>query len=244
MNQSTFQRAAILAFSIALIALADLDRGYAKEQDDLQFAAPVSPKKSVRFYKVNKELQGDRIMLTPKKAASPGCQNFLKSVRVHRAVQTGYTACLLYAEKDCNDDSIINVASEKDPGRTYFLTEGVGWMPQSDEPRGVKLGSWNCGLSVEPTRLADEAALAASEVKRLVKIAGKTAERAAIAQQKAAQAQKNADKVKQRSKLARKRAIAAGVLLPDKKVNIGEDVSKDEEAVKGDEGDEGDETEE
>ncbi|MBT8115099.1 MAG: hypothetical protein KJP04_06950, partial [Arenicella sp.] len=155
----------LLTLSLQLFALSGFGHAHAESQEDLQLPAPASPKKSIRFYKVNKQMQGDRVMLTPKKSSSPGCQNFLKSVRVHKAVQTGYIVCLVYAEKDCKHASMVEVAREEKPRRTYFLTEGFAWMPQSDDMRWVKLGSWNCGLELEAEHFAEEAMLAAAEVK-------------------------------------------------------------------------------
>ncbi|NNC99018.1 MAG: hypothetical protein HKN85_02430 [Gammaproteobacteria bacterium] len=211
MKQITFG-GAVCAFSLALSIQSN---AIAKELDGLQLAAPVSPRKNIRFYKVNKQLQADRIMLTEKKASTPGCQNFLKSVRVHRVVQTGHTVCTLYTEKDCKAFSIVNVASEKDPRNTTWLTEGIGWLPQSEQPRGVKISSWNCASGVEPEQIAHEYRLASAEVDRLALIAKKATERAALAQNKANKAQKNADRAIEQAGLAKRRAIAAGVVIEE-----------------------------
>ena len=228
MKQSTFRGAPIPLLVIGMSVLVFLTPGYAGDQDDLQLAAPVSPSKTIRFYKVNKQLQASRIMLTAEKAVSTGCQNFLKSVRVHRAMQTGFTACFLYAKKNCNANSIVHIAREEEPRQTSFMTEGVGWMPQSEEPKGVKLASWNCGIEVEPEQLGHEAGLAAGEVARLAMIAGKAAKRAAIAQQKADQAQNAANQAIEQADLARRRAIAVGAIIPVEEISIGEEILTDE----------------
>ena len=103
----------------------------------------------VRFYKVNKFLQADRIRFTKKKAKSIGCHNFLKKSRVHRAVQFGYGACSLFSKKDCPLDSVIAVARKKDEVTTTVMAEGYGWFTQSEHPQGSKLRSWYCSSSLE-----------------------------------------------------------------------------------------------
>lgn len=105
--------------------------------------------RDVRFYKVNKFLQADRIRFTKKKARQLGCHNFLKKSRVHRAVQFGYGACSLFSKKDCPLDSVIAVARKKDDVSTTVMAEGYGWFPQSEHPQGSKLRSWYCSASLE-----------------------------------------------------------------------------------------------
>jgi len=69
---------------------------------------------TIRFYKVNREIQADRIKFTKKKASQSGCHNFRKKARVYKAVQIGYSGCSLYAKKGCAGESIITV-SQKEP---------------------------------------------------------------------------------------------------------------------------------
>jgi hypothetical protein len=71
-------------------------------------------RQTIRFYKVNKQIQADRIKYTKKKASKPGCHNFRKKARIFKAVQIGYSQCSVYAKKGCAGESIITV-SEEDP---------------------------------------------------------------------------------------------------------------------------------
>ena len=218
-----------VALLVAFMSLAGINQGHAKKPDQLQFPPPISSSKNIRFYKVNKQLQADRVMLTDKKASSPGCQNFLKSVRVHRVVQTGYSLCSLYTEKNCSANSIVNVATEKDPRKTSLLTEGIGWLPQSDEPRGVSVASWSCGFELESGQLAYEARLAAGEAKRLATVASKAADRVTRAQRRAAEAKKVADKATDQADLAKRRAVTAGVVFPEEPSEVGKGAPDEEE---------------
>ena len=190
-------------------------------QDD----APISSNKKIRFYKVNKDMQGDRIMLTSKKSSQPGCHNFVKQVRVHRAVQTGFVACALFEGKDCPLPTVVAVSHEKDPRRTYLLTEGLGWMPQSEEERGVKLKSWLCDLKLEADLLGRDSQLAKAEVVRLQVKAQRAKEFAEKAQKKAEKAKKTSEKSIESAAAALKRAIAAGYQPP---VELGENIDGEE----------------
>ena len=105
--------------------------------------------RDVRFYKVNKFLQADRIRFTKKKAAQAGCHNFLKKSRVYRTVQFGFGACSLFSHKGCPLDSVIAVAREKDEVTTTVMAEGYGWFPQSKHSQGSKVKSWFCSASLE-----------------------------------------------------------------------------------------------
>ena len=91
------------------------------------FSAPIllnaqeSARRDVRFYKVNRQIQANRIRFTANKAALPGCHNFLKRSRIHKAVQIGYTSCRLFAEKDCAAESIVAVSRETEKVETDDL---------------------------------------------------------------------------------------------------------------------------
>jgi hypothetical protein len=100
--------------------------------------------KEIRFYKINKFEQSDRIRFTRKKARNPGCHNFLKKTRVFKAVQFGYDSCTLYSKKECAEGSAIDVTRKKESTPTTTLTQGYGWLTESDDKRGAKLRSWAC----------------------------------------------------------------------------------------------------
>lgn len=101
-------------------------------------------RQNIRFYKINKHEQTDRIRFTSKKGRTAGCQNFLKKTRVYKAIQFGFESCQLFSKKDCPAGTEIPVNRDKDPEPTVTLTQGYGWLPQSEHKRGVKLRSWSC----------------------------------------------------------------------------------------------------
>ena len=135
-------------------------------------------RQTIRFYKVNRQIQADRIKFTKKKAAKPGCHNFRKKARVYKTVQIGYSWCALYQKKGCADESIISLSQEDpnekiddenkptlpdseeeqensandvsvDENLTTEMTEGIAWYPVSKHKRGVKIGSWSCFLTAK-----------------------------------------------------------------------------------------------
>lgn len=106
--------------------------------------AQSSSTKAVRFYKVNRDLQADRLRFTNSAASKPGCHNFIKKARVHRLVQIGYQRCSVYAEKSCLAESIVGAVTEKDEMPVTDLTEGVSWFFDQDNARGERLKSWYC----------------------------------------------------------------------------------------------------
>ena len=101
-------------------------------------------RKEIRFYKMNNLQQSDRIRFTRKKARNPGCHNFLKKTRVFKAVQFGYESCTLYSKKDCAEDSVIAVTRKKESTPISNLSQGYGWLTESEDKRGAKLRSWTC----------------------------------------------------------------------------------------------------
>jgi len=100
----------------------------------------------IRFYKANKQLQTSRIMFAGKRGRQSDCQNFLKKKRVYQVNQFGFAQCRLYAKKNCEAESIIQVTRKKDETLVEQLSQGFSWFPVSDHERGVKLHSWHCDL--------------------------------------------------------------------------------------------------
>jgi hypothetical protein len=198
------------AWCIAAVSMFALLSNITFAQDD----APISSNQNVRFYKVNKAMKGNRIMLTKKKTSQVGCHNFIKQVRVHRAVQTGFIACSLYEYKDCPLASVVPVAREKQPRRTYLLTEGRAWLPQSEEERGVEVKSWQCDMKLEADFLGHDYQLAKTEIVRLRVKAEHALEIAERAQKKADRAKKLSEDAIELATAALKRAVDAGYELP------------------------------
>lgn len=84
--------------------------------------AQASARQTIRFYKVDRQIQADRIKFTKKKASNPGCHSFRKKARVYKTVQIGYNWCSLYSKKDCTSESIINL-SKQDPAEILKAAE-------------------------------------------------------------------------------------------------------------------------
>lgn len=108
-------------------------------------AEPDSARQTIRFYKVNKDNITQKIVFTNRKARKPGCHNFIKKVRLHRTVQFAYKQCQVFAKKHCAADSIIAFYKKKAPEiKVTDLSQGFGWYPLSEHPRGEKVKSWRC----------------------------------------------------------------------------------------------------
>ncbi len=210
------------AWCIAAISMFALLSNITFAQDD----TPISSNQNVRFYKVNKAMQGNRIMVTKKNTSQVGCHNFIKQVRVHRAVQTGFIACSLYQSKDCPLATAVPVANEKDPRKTYLLTEGLGWLPQSEEELGVNIKSWKCDMKLEADFLGHDYQLAKTEIVRLRVKAEHALEIAERAQKKADKAKKVSENAIELATAALKRAIDAGYEPPPE---VDEDSDNEED---------------
>ncbi len=97
----------------------------------------------IRFYKLNKKEQQNRVLMNNKTAKLTGCHNFLTKARVYRITQIGFEYCSLYQKKNCADDSIVNgLWKEKDSASK--LTQGGQWLFHQEHPRGIKIKSWKC----------------------------------------------------------------------------------------------------
>lgn len=175
----------------------------------------VSSKQKIRFYKANRQLQADRILLTDEKSSSAGCQNFLKKVKVFKVVQIGFSSCTLYAKKDCPTDSSVGAASEDQAHQTTLLTEGVGWFPAGESERGATVKSWSCSQAVTDEQVVFEANLAANEMRRLAKVSSVAAEKAAAAQALADKANKSLAEASDNVARVKAYGVATGVLEPD-----------------------------
>jgi hypothetical protein len=199
----------VLALTVAVVTpLSAQD----ESQQEPFLNKPVSPKQSIRFYKANRQLQADRISLTGGDASASGCQNMLRKSRVYQALQIGFAFCALYEEKNCAIGSLVPVQSEKQKHSTYILTEGVGWYPEGDDERGIKVASWNCGMTLATGEMRAEHELARQEIKRLRKqerMAKRALEEAQAAYN---QARKSVNSIRQYSKRAKAEAIAIGAI--------------------------------
>ena len=183
---------------------------------------PVSPKQNVRFYKANRQLQADRIKLVGGDTSQAGCQNTLKKTRVFKVLQIGFSFCTLYEEKDCAVASLVPVQSEKQQFSTHFLTEGVGWFPQGEEERGVKVGSWNCASELETGEMRAEHELSRQELIRLRQEKSAAKRELEAAQAAFAESEKRLDKARDYAKRAKQEAIAIGAIEPPEEETEGQ----------------------
>lgn len=175
-------------------------------------ADPVSAKQTVRFYKANKQLQADRVIITADKASNPGCNNFLKKVRIFKALQIGFYSCSLYAAKDCNIGSLVPVNAEKQERQTYLLTEGSAWFAQGDDSRGADVRSWYCGMQLEQGELRAETELASREASRLNKARLQAKLKLEKSQAAFSEAKKNLQEARGYKQRAVQEAIAVGAI--------------------------------
>ena len=109
-------------------------------------------RQEIRFYEANKLLQTDRVSFTAKKARKPGCHNFILRTRVYQANQLGYKSCSLFSEKNCAQDSIVEVNRTKDQTAVTSLSQGFSWFPIDENERGAILRSWQCELETPETK--------------------------------------------------------------------------------------------
>lgn len=109
-------------------------------------SAATQARQEIRFYEANKHLQTDRVSFNKKKGKTPGCHNFLIRTRVYQANQIGFETCTLYSQKDCAQDSQVQVNRSKDETPVTALSQGFSWFPIDEDKQGAILRSWECTL--------------------------------------------------------------------------------------------------
>jgi hypothetical protein len=110
-----------------------------------QASEATKPQPEIRFYKINKDGITQKVLFTKRKARKSGCHNFIKKVRLHRTVQFAYEQCQVFSKKNCITESAISFYKKKQADLlSVKLSEGFGWHPVSQHPRGVKVKSWSC----------------------------------------------------------------------------------------------------
>lgn len=72
----------------------------------------------------------------------PGCHNLFNKRRVYRAAQIGFATCTLYAEKDCEAGTEIEVRWKNKGEPKIAFTRGARWFLPGE--RGAKMKSWQC----------------------------------------------------------------------------------------------------
>jgi len=105
---------------------------------------------NIRFYKINKHQQTDKLWVSKKKSQLSGCHNFKGSPRIFKIVQVGYEYCSVYQQKDCAEESLVKASHKNIDASASKLQEGYGWLPidrlseTNNHVQGVKLRSWKC----------------------------------------------------------------------------------------------------
>ena len=220
-------RPMILMALMVAIVFAPILKAEDQEDNAKPFiVSPVSPKKSIRFYTANSQLQANKVNLTGGDIDAVGCHNMLRKTKVFKSLQIGFGVCSLYAKKDCNIDSLVPVQSEKRIYATYVMSEGIGWLPQSEDERGVKVASWSCTMDIEDGELRFETRLAKTEKKRMKFEHVLAAERLAEAQAEFNQIEKAARKADEYEEFARDEAIDRGLIEPNENECEDEEVEE------------------
>ena len=102
-------------------------------------------RQEIRFYKINKDEITQRLRFTIKKSRRPGCHNFLRKARLHKATQFGYASCKVFNKKNCAEESVLQFYREKEPEEPVTeLDQGYGWLPVGEHKRGEVVRSWYC----------------------------------------------------------------------------------------------------
>ena len=106
-------------------------------------SATADSRKIIRFYKLNKQDQQNRLLMHESRLKKTGCHNFATSPKVYRLTQIGFEYCYLYTKKNCQSGSeITGVWKEKKQDKKF--TQGGAWFFNQSNPRGEKAKSWFC----------------------------------------------------------------------------------------------------
>lgn len=103
--------------------------------------AETSPAADFRLYYANKLLQQRQVAMV-RNTDEPGCHNLIKKRRIYRVAQIGFETCTVYAEKNCEAGTEIEVSWKNKKAPSVSITPGARWYLPGE--RGTKMGSWNC----------------------------------------------------------------------------------------------------
>ena len=111
----------------------------------LLFVNSAAARQEIRFYKANKLEQTSRIWFTGDEKNKEGCHNLYKKKRVYQTNQIGFASCSLFAQKNCQPESILKFNRTKDETAVTKLSQGYSWFPvDKTNIKGVKVRSWSC----------------------------------------------------------------------------------------------------
>ena len=87
----------ILALLAALLSTSNYQTSYSQTKSGTDNQAV----KTIRFYRLNNQLQGIRLGVPKEKSDVIGCHNFRWRKRVAKVVQLGFSYCSLHSKKGC-----------------------------------------------------------------------------------------------------------------------------------------------
>ena len=100
----------------------------------------------LRLYTANSLLQQRRVSMV-RNTDEPGCHNLITKRKIYRVAQIGYETCTLYAERDCETGTEIDVSWKRKKDPVQAFTQGARWFLPGE--RGSKMASWNCKAKQE-----------------------------------------------------------------------------------------------
>ena len=99
--------------------------------------------KIIRFYKLNKKEQQNRLLIRESHLRKTGCHNFTTTPTIYRLTQIGFEYCAIYVKKDCPAGTEV-MGSWGNKKRDTKLTQGGTWFFNQTFPHGEKVKSWYC----------------------------------------------------------------------------------------------------
>jgi hypothetical protein len=96
----------------------------------------------IRMYKMTHDGHTEKYLLFGK-GDEPGCHNLPYQYHVYQVAIVGFASCSLFAEKDCQPDSIISAYWKGKDKPATRLRQGSRWMMTRDGSE-ADVRSWSC----------------------------------------------------------------------------------------------------
>ena len=109
-------------------------------------AADLAVAADLRLYTANSLLQQRRVSMV-RNTDEPGCHNLITRRKIYRVAQIGFETCTLYAERDCEAGTEIEVSWKRKKDPVHAFTQGARWFLPGE--RGSKMASWQCTAKEE-----------------------------------------------------------------------------------------------
>jgi hypothetical protein len=98
----------------------------------------------IRMYKMTHDGHSVKYTLLGK-GDNPGCHNTPYRYNVYKLAVIGFNNCSVYAEKDCDEKSILPVYwKQKESKKSTRMKQGTRWFLAPDASE-VGVASWSCG---------------------------------------------------------------------------------------------------